>query len=119
MFQSLALPLIALAMLVVCWWVCVEYRLRAEEVRRRAREWDTPGTAFDASAIIPQIRDVRRDYLTSIQSRPRHDAYHRDRLAAAQREVEGLTYFRRRRADPEMNEHLSHDVTSIGDSESA
>jgi hypothetical protein len=105
MLHSLTFWLIALAVLITYLCVSVGLRLRAEEARRRARESQSPGRAFDVSAIAPQIRRVRHDYLEAAHCRSRYDFYRVGLLAAARRIVTCLSYFRRQRHEHEIQKH--------------
>jgi hypothetical protein len=100
---------IVLAVLIA--YLCVSVvlrlglRLRAEEVRRRASEKEFTGTAFDVSAIAPQLQQLRQDHLAAPHSRPCHSFYRTGLMAAARRMVTNLRYFRRVRPEHEAQKH--------------
>jgi hypothetical protein len=101
MFKSLTFWTTVVVALIV--YVCLSIGLRwRAELRRRRR---SPGTAFDASAIAPQLRRVRRDYIAALHSRS-HRATHRTELiAAARRIVMSFSYFRRAGSEDESRKH--------------
>jgi hypothetical protein len=105
MLHSLTFRLIVLAVLITYLWVRVVLRLRAEEVRRRARESQFPGRAFDVSAIAPRIRRVRHDYLEAARGRSRYEYYRAGLLAAARRIVTRFSYFRCERHEHAIPKH--------------
>jgi len=103
--DSFTFWLIVLAVLIAYLCVSVGLRLFAEEARRRASEEQFTGTAFKVSAIAPQIQQLRQDHLASARSRPRHSFYRTGLMAAAQRMVASLSYFRRARPEHETQTH--------------
>lgn len=105
MFQSYTFWLIVLAALVAYLCVSVGKRLRAEEARRRERERQFPGTAFDVSAIAPQINRLRQDHLAAVHSHPRHARYRTAMVAAVRRLVTSLAYFRHDSSEHETQGH--------------
>jgi hypothetical protein len=95
-----------LAVLVAYLCVSVGLRWRAEETKRRSRESQSPGTAFDVSAIAPKIRRVRQDPLAALRARPDY-TFHRIRLIAmARRMITQLSFFHRESSEHEtQNRH--------------
>jgi hypothetical protein len=91
-----------LAALVACLCVSVGRRHRAEEARRRERARQSPGTAFDVSAIAPRIQQLRQDYLAAPRSQPGHLCGRNGLLAVVRRWVANLSYFRRAGSGHEM-----------------
>jgi hypothetical protein len=85
--------------------VSIGRRVRAEEARRRARERQSAGTAFDVSVIAPQIQRLRQDHLAASRPRQHFNFYRASLIAAARRVVTDLPYFRDARSDEEMQKH--------------
>ena len=108
MFDSFTIGLGVLGLLIAYLGISLTVRawlrLRLEEAQCRARERQFPGTAFDVSAIAPQIQKLRQDYLAGVASPPEHSFYRMRLLAVARRIVTSLSYFRRGKPDPEMGE---------------
>jgi len=92
MWQSLA-QLAALALLGS--YLIVKQRQRE---RARAREpldeRHMTGTAFNARAVTPRIRQVRQDYVAQIHSRPKPTSRREMILATFRNAVRQLSYFR-------------------------
>jgi hypothetical protein len=105
MFESYTFRLIVLAALMAYLCVSVGKRLRAEEARRRERERQFPGTAFDASAIAPQIRRLRQDYRAAVHPHPQPTRCRTAMIAAVRRLVTNLAYFRHERSEHEIQGH--------------
>jgi hypothetical protein len=105
MFESYIFRLIASAALIAFLCVSVGQRLRAQEARRRERELQFPGTAFDASTIAPQIRRLRQDHLAAVHSHPQHARCRTAMFAAVRRLVMDLPYFRREGSEHEIQGH--------------
>ncbi|HXR06783.1 MAG TPA: hypothetical protein VN765_05605 [Candidatus Acidoferrum sp.] len=105
MFQSYTFRLIALAALIAYLCMSVGQRLRAEEARRRERERQVPGTAFDASAIASQIGRLRQDHLAAVHSHPQHARCRTAMIATVRRLVTNLAYFRHERSEHETQGH--------------
>ena len=99
MLDSFTFWLTILAVLIAYLCVSVWFRRRARDARRRAREAQFTGTAFEVSVIAPQIKQLRQDHLTAARSRSHHSSYRTGLIATARRMVTGLSYFRR--ATPE------------------
>ena len=97
--------LIALALLSVYLCVSVGLRLRSEAARQRTGETQPPGTAFDVSAIAPQIQKLREDHLAAMRSRPHRSHYRAKLVAAARQVVTALAYFHRSGSEDEMHKH--------------
>ena len=87
--------------------VSIGRRVHAEEARQRARERQSPGTAFDVSAIAPQIQRLRQDYLAASRPRQHFDLYRASLIAAARRVVTELPYFRDAKPDEDMQKHIA------------
>src|ERR1035437_3436288 len=85
--------------------VSIGRRMRAEAARRRARERQLPGTAFDVSAIAPQIQRLRMDYIATSRRRQQFSLYRASLIAEARRVVTELPYFRDAKPDEEMQKH--------------
>jgi hypothetical protein len=102
MSESFTFWLIVLAVLIAYLCVSVGLRLRAEAARRRARESQSPGTAFDASAIAPQMQRLRQDYVAAAHSRQPHSSYRAKLVAKARQIVKGLAYFRHTKSEEEL-----------------
>jgi hypothetical protein len=105
MFTSFTFWVSVLVVLIAYLCVSVAIRLRADEARRRARERQSPGTAFDVSAVAPQIRKVRQDHLTALRSRQHPPFYRAGLIAAARRLITSLSYFRRAGSKHEPQKH--------------
>ena len=99
MFFSFTFWLSVVAVLIAYLCFSVGRRWVAEEARRRSAETRVPGTAFDASAIAPQLERVRQDHLAVMRSRPHASSYRMGLIALARRMVTRLPYF----------QHVSHD----------
>lgn len=106
MLESWAFWLTVLAALVGFLGASVAFRLHAEELRRRARENDVPGTAFDVSRIAPQIDRLRQDYTAALPSHRPHSAYRVGLIAAARQAVASLAYFRQARSAHETGPNV-------------
>jgi hypothetical protein len=103
MLESFTFWLSVVAVLVVYLCASVGQRWRAEEARRRARERESPGTAFDISAIAPQIRRVREDPLAVMRARRRYTTHYRTELVAvARRMFSQFPFFRREGPEHEI-----------------
>ena len=109
MLTSFTFWLIVLAVLstylYVSVWLLHRTVQRAEQARWRSIQRDYPPRAFDASAIAPQIRRVRQDYLASSRQRWRPAFYRAGFFAAAQRLVTNFAYFHRTRHQHELDKH--------------
>ena len=101
MLESLTFWLSVLAVLIAYLCVSVGLRWRAEEAKRRARESQSLGTAFDVSATAPQIRRVHQDPLAVLLARPRRNSYRAGLVAVARRMITHLSFFRRERSEHE------------------
>ena len=101
MLESFTFWLSVLAALVAYLCVGVGFRWRAEQAKRRSRESQSPGAAFDVSAIAPQIRRVRQDPVAALRARPQHTIYRTRLIAVARRMITDLSFFRRERAEHE------------------
>jgi hypothetical protein len=60
----------------------------------RSRESYPVGRALDASAIAPQIRRVRQDYIAALRARPHHASYRAGLVRMARRMISHLSFFR-------------------------
>jgi hypothetical protein len=85
--------------------VSIGLRVRAEATRRRARERQSAGTAFDVSVIAPHIQRLRQDHLAASRPQQHFSFYRVSLIAAARRVVADLPYFRHARSDEEMQKH--------------
>ncbi len=94
MLHSFTFWLSVVAVLIAYLGFSVGRRWWADTLRRQARERQSSGTAFDASAIAPQLQRVRQDHLAVIKSRPQQLSYRAGLLAMARRMVASLPYFR-------------------------
>lgn len=79
--------------------------------RRREREYSPErqwqGHGIDVSRVMKQVRRVRNDYASELQSRP-HGTLRREGLLASMRKVVGrLPYFRRH---PQKAASTAHDT---------
>jgi hypothetical protein len=93
-----------LAVLIIPLWMSLQRGLREDEAKRLACEELAPRTVFDTSAITPRLKRLREDYVAAARSLPRPGAYRRGLLAAAQREIASLSYFRQARSEYEARE---------------
>jgi hypothetical protein len=105
MFESFTFWLGVLAALIAYLGVSARLRWRAEEARRRARENESPGPAFDASAMTPRIQQVRRNHVAALQARFRPPSCRRQLIAAARRTLTHFSYFCRARAERGFHQH--------------
>jgi hypothetical protein len=98
---------IVLAVLAAFLYLSVGFRHLSRAARRRAAGRANPSRAFNASAIAPELRRIRRDHAAAARSRPRDASYRADLLAAARRMIADLSYFHaaRNRAEPQSREH--------------
>jgi hypothetical protein len=101
MLESFTFWLSVLAVLIAYLCVSVGLRWRAEETKRRARERQSPGTAFDVSVIAPQIRRARQDPLAVLQARPHRNSHRAGLVAVARGIITHLSFFRRERSEHE------------------
>lgn len=99
-----------LAVLIICLWISVELRLRADEAGGRAREEPASGRPLDVSAIAPQIARLRRNYTAAAHSRPHPGPYQRGLLASTRRGVANLSFFHRATAEEDLQEETRADV---------
>jgi hypothetical protein len=113
-FSFYAFGVSALALLMAALCHCREKRWRAQDAlwlaRQREEEaqacWrQTPGEAFDFSAIAPQIQRLRQDHLVARHSRPHDSFYRRGQLAAFRLTVTSLSFFQRAGSEHEMQKH--------------
>jgi hypothetical protein len=95
-----------LTVLIAYLCVSVGLRLRAGHASRRSRGTPPPGTAFDVSAIAPQLRRVRQDHVAALHSRPRHPSHRAVLVAVAQRIVTNLPFFRDARSEHDVQNHV-------------
>jgi hypothetical protein len=102
MLESFTFWLSVLAVLVAYLSVSVGVRWRAEEAKRRSRECQSPGTAFDVSVIAPKIRRLRQDPLAALQGRPHHTFYRTGLIAVARRVITHRSFFRRESSEHEI-----------------
>jgi hypothetical protein len=109
MLESFTFWLSVVAVLVAYLCASVGQRWRAEETRRRARERESPGTAFDVSAIAPQIRRVREDPLAVMRARRRYTHYRTELVAVARRMLSQLPFFRRESPEHEKSRSATPD----------
>ncbi|MCX6922662.1 MAG: hypothetical protein NT154_05520, partial [Verrucomicrobia bacterium] len=77
----------------------------AAAARQRARELRSPGTAFDVSAIAPQIQRLRQDHLAAVHSHQHSSSYKAKLVAAARRVVTALSYFHHSGPEDELHKH--------------
>lgn len=105
MFESFEFWLGVLAVLIAYLCVSVGLRLRAQAARRREHESQSPGEAFDVSAIAPKIQQIRQDYVAAVRSHRPHPYYRTGLIAAVRRLVANLSYFRRAGAEHDARRH--------------
>jgi len=109
MFASFTFWLVVLAVLIS--YLCASAWLRhlaaerAEESRLRAIAREFPAKGFDTSAIEPQIRRVRQDYVGLAHQRWRPVHCRAAFSAAARRLITSFSYFRRPRHEHELHKH--------------
>jgi hypothetical protein len=107
MFPSFTFWFAVLAVLITYLFVSVSLRQRATEraaLRTRAQQHPRI-SAFDTSAIAPQIERVRQDYTVSAHQRGRSSHRRTDLFAAAHRLLSEFPYFRSCRSDQEPRNH--------------
>src|SRR6266403_1723132 len=105
MFDWFTFGLVILAVLITYLCLSVWLRLRPEESKRRARERQYVGRAFDASTIAPQIQRVRQKYSVSAHQRSRSASFRAGLFAAVRKLVTSLSYFRRNGHEHEPQKH--------------
>ena len=91
------------ALLLGWLWIMVGRRHRGgwpAQQRELEKAWS--GTAFPVSSVLPQIRQLREDYLTALHSRPGSGAHRLEFIVAARRAIAAFPYFRPpEKPDPE------------------
>lgn len=94
MLESQILPLGVLAMLVA--YLCVSIGLRHRAERRLHKPWpvEWQHQGFNPEPLSPRMRELRRDYVAAVRTRPNQSWHHRGLLAQARRAVVHFAYFR-------------------------
>lgn len=78
---------------------------RRERSRQRLEEEHMTGTAFDAGAVTPRIKQVRQDYLAQLHSKPKCASRRAVILTGFRNAIRRLSYFRSTAAHPDWSDH--------------
>ena len=110
MFTSFTFWLILLAVLIIYFSSSVVLRLRAEELEsRRANDRLFTRKAFNATAIAPQIQQLRERRIVTTHSRKQQHFYRSQLISSARQMVICLSYFSSA-AHKSEHEKQRHDV---------